>query len=793
MGSLLAKRPVDWRSTTTIGGILFELVAATRKGEAMRNAVFTVFLVLSIPLHATAQSASQSVGGHVFDPKGAAVPHATVILRNTLNGAARQTETDNVGEYAFKNVASGEYVLTTAAPGLATATRSVQVKSGDVPALVNIALSFASVEQNITVVSASRVEELQQDTPLPVDVITQQRIQRTGFENVADVLSELPGVITRNNRSYSGSSEELINGVPSADVLVLQDGLPLVGARGINSGIIDLGQQNIGRLDRIEVVRGAASALYGTDAVGGVINLITHEPTHPFEGGLRISGGTLGAFDGDLNLGTHYKKLDAFTDLELHHVDSYTLIPDNESTIGANDQRYDGMVKLRYSFSPKAAIGYTVNAYHDNATGKNTDITGAAASGYDSSTSNDSMQTHALIGDFVPTPTTAIQARLYQARYDSNSWSNPLDANNTAGAQFDYGNLYERYHRADATISQQIGSWNFLQGGDEWVQDSYRGLNRIVGNDNGQQITTNDIWLQDRIQPWKKLIINLGGRYNHHSLYGSHVVPKVGLVYKVNDRWTLRSAYGKGFRSPTLGELYYLLLHPEYFYQVIGNPTLKPESSESWSVGGSYQVNRFSLDVTLYRNNLNHLIDYLDAGFPMTEAELQALLAQYGIPPTFGAIPFVETFVYTNIDRAHTQGLNLKGSVLLIWNLKVDGFYAYVDPYYRVVNEQMIPEVSRNSGYVRAEYVSRKLGIITNIRGNFFGKWLLANGGHEQAYALWNFYASKDIAHGLQAYGSIDNLANSRDSMLSQNPPTYDRTDYGRLFRIGLRYTFPHE
>jgi outer membrane receptor for ferrienterochelin and colicins len=67
------------------------------------------------------------------------------------------------------------------------------------------------------------------------------------------------------------------------------------------------------------------------------------------------------------------------------------------------------------------------------------------------------------------------------------------------------------------------------------------------------------------------------------------------------------------------------------------------------------------------------------------------------------------------------------------------------------------------------------------------------SGSHEKAYALWNLYASKDIARGLQAYGSIDDLADSRDSLLAQNPPSYDRTDYGRTFRIGMRYTFPHE
>jgi outer membrane receptor for ferrienterochelin and colicins len=246
-------------------------------------------------------------------------------------------------------------------------------------------------------------------------------------------------------------------------------------------------------------------------------------------------------------------------------------------------------------------------------------------------------------------------------------------------------------------VSQQLGSWNFIQGGDEWVQDEYQGLNRLVGNDRGQQITTNDVWLQDRVQPWKRLSLTVGGRYNHHSLYGSHVVPKVGAVFKINDRWSLRSSYGKGFRSPSLGELYYLLEHPEFFYQVIGNPTLQPERSESFSVGTDYQVNRYSIGVTLYRNNLNNLINYVFAGFPASEADLDALLTQYGIPSWFGAQPGLATYVYTNVDQAYTQGVNLKGSVLLTHNLRVDAAYAYLDPY-DATSHLILTERSRNQG-----------------------------------------------------------------------------------------------
>ena len=409
--------------------------------------------------------------------------------------------------------------------------------------------------------------------------------------------------------------------------------------------------------------------------------------------------------------------------------------------------------------------------------------------------STDSTQNYALVGDLLPTSTTAVQARLYTGRYDENSYQRALASDGALGSsQIDYGNLYEHYHRADATVSQQLGSWNFLQGGDEWVQDNYRGLNRLVGNDAGHQITMNDVWLQDRIQPWKKLIVNVGGRYNHHSLYGSHVIPKIGVVYRINEKWTLRSSYGKGFRSPTPGELYYLLEHPEYFYQVIGNPTLKPEHSESYSIGGDYQTNRYSLGVTLYRNNLNHLINYVFAGFPTSPAALATLLARYGIPSTFGAQPFLTTYVYTNVDQAYTQGVNLKGSVLLQRNLRVDGAYSYLDPY-NVTDKQTLTERSRNQGYLKTEYVSNRFGVVANVRANFAGRWLIdaTKGTHEQAYAIWKLYASKDLVRGMQVYGAIDNLANSRDSLLAQTPASYDRTDYGRTFRVGMRYTFLHE
>lgn len=753
-----------------------------------------LFSFMLVPFSLIAQNKKAGVTGKILDPQGKPLVRAEVGLRSVLSGIAQTIQTDDSGEYSFTNITPGDYILTASASGLTTQNRSIQVKPEATVHAPDITLPLAAVQQSITVVSASRVEELQQDSPLPIEAVSSQHIKRTGYENVGDVLSELPGVVTRDNASFSGAAEEQIDGIASQDILVLQDGLPIVGARGIKSGILDLDQQDIGKLDQVEVVRGAASSLYGTDAVGGVINMITHEPTQTFELGARTSGGTLGAFDNGLTLGTKWNKLSAFTDLESHRIGSYSLIPGDESTIGADEQRYDGFLKVRYSFTPGASLGFKTSAYHNDATGKSTDFFGLGTSGYDHAISRDSTQDYALVGDFLPTHTTAIQARLYEARYDENSYENPIASDGSLGDPFDAGNLYERYHRADATISQQLGSWQFLQGGDEWVQDQYRGLNRLVGDDAGQQITTNDVWLQDRIQPLRRLTITLGGRYNHNSLYGSHLVPKAGAVYRISDHWTARASYGKGFRAPTVGELYYLLEHPEFGYQVIGNPTLQPERSESYSFGTDYQVNRYNFGVTLYRNNLNNLINFIFAGFPAEETDLEALLAQYGVPSSFGGQPGLATYIYNNVDQAYTRGINLKAGVLITRNLRVDGAYGYLDPY-DTINHQTVVECSHNQGYFKTEYVLNRWGLITNIRGNFFGRWLIdpTQGTHESAYSIWNFYLSKDLRYGLQMYGAINNLNNSRDALLAQTPPTYDRTDYGRTFRIGMHYTFARE
>lgn len=756
------------------------------------------------PLTGTSQ-AGASIRGHVLDPSGLIVADATVTVRNLLTGSVVMQKTNADGTFSLTELTPGTYTVSIANHGLRSDLEQVDLTPGETKDEGAVRLSLANSSQQVTVVSGSRIAEVEQDSPTKVLAVTRQEMQDTGFERIGDVLNEVPGVVTRAQGYGIGvTGGEQIDGMDSKETLVLMDGLPIASGRGIDGGFVDLNQQSVGPIQQVEVVKGAASALYGTDALGGVINLITREPSDPLDIDAQISGGSLGEVDGRFDIGGEWKNLTGFLDLEDHHIDSYSLIP--PTTVGAQEDRQNILAKLRYTFSPRAAIGFTATAYHDHQNGVaesvGVDPNNPFASELTSLHGNDSTQTYALTGDFLPSQSTTLQVRLYESRFLQDSISDLMGVPNSA---FDPGNLEEDYHRGDFTVGQRIGSWNYFQGGYEWVQDRYKGDNRIVNGNEGQQLTTNDLWFQDRMQPFRNLTLTLGGRFQNNSSYGNHVVPKAGFVYRINDHLVWRAGFGLGFRAPNLGELYYQLLHLEYGYQVIGNPTLKPETSQSFSTGGTFMQGRFQMSLNLFRNNLKNLIDNVlvcdeTAGQNCAGPALGSLLSQYGVPSTFGydtTGAAVFTYINLNVDRAYTQGFDVDGSIAISSALKFSGAYTYLEAV-DTITHSWLPNRNRNQGHIKLEYSKARWGLLANIRGTFFSDWLAAAASDgapadwAYGYAIWNVYASKTLGHGLQMFGAIDNFANSRDQKLEQNPPTYDRFDYGRTFRIGMRYSLPH-
>ena len=744
-----------------------------------RACVLAVLATLSPCLSAQAPS----LAGRVLDAAQLPVPGAAVALRDTLSGAIRQTSTDTSGAFAFTAIVRGAYWLSASHNGFSGQGRAVEITAGESPQLIDLHLSIEGVRETITVVSSSRVNEGLDDSPVKVEAVTRRQMLDSGSTRVSDVLAEMPGVVTRRGATASAGGEQ-VQGIDSRQVLVLLDGLPLTGARGVKSGVMNLNRQSVGRLEQVEVVKGAASAVYGSDAIGGVINLIPREPSAPLETELDLSAGSLSALDARGSVGMQRGRFSGFLDLERHQQQAYGLVPASPITVGPHYGRNDLFLRTRYAVSPRAAFSVMANGYH-NAESARTN----GDSGLSNTNTNDRSQNYAVIADLEPISASLLQLRAYAGRYDENSWTQAVANPALTGVS----NLNERYHRADATVSRSIGSRQYLQGGAEWAQSLYRGANRLVGDNAGQQVTTADVWFQDRIQVLRRATLTLGGRNQHHSTFGNAIVPKAGLVVRLSGALSLRAGYGQGFRAPDLGQLYYRFANPTGFYQVIGNPNLRPETSHSWSAGAAYAAGRFHLTTNLYRNDVRDLIDSQLIGRPATGDDLSAIERQYGIPVEFAPLLGRGLYLNRNLSRIRTRGVEVQGEARLFRDFNVRAAYTYLDARDRLTGAELTLR-HRHQGFAAAEYANRRLSAVANLRGSFFSSYLLnATGARAYPYRIWDLYGSKQVGRGASLYASVDNLFDSTDPKLRLAVPTFDRPDYGRTFRVGVRYSFARE
>ncbi len=244
------------------------------------------FILLTSPGLLSAQSDQTAVEGTVVDSSSLILVGADVFLEDTSSGLAIHQVTDSEGRFQFV-AKPGNYQVTAAMSGFDSVTQNLTLTHTK-PADLHLKLAPAALATQVVVLSGSREQELIQNSTTKVDVIPQRLLHDSGYETVRDVLSEEPGIVTRSGSSGS-RSETQIQGIDSRQSLILIDGLPLVGTKGVKAGILNMDRQSLGRLERIEIVKGASSALYGSDAIGGVINMITRKPRYPVEASVTTS------------------------------------------------------------------------------------------------------------------------------------------------------------------------------------------------------------------------------------------------------------------------------------------------------------------------------------------------------------------------------------------------------------------------------------------------------------------------------------------------------------------------
>jgi outer membrane receptor for ferrienterochelin and colicins len=373
---------------------------------------------------------------------------------------------------------------------------------------------------------------------------------------------------------------------------------------------------------------------------------------------------------------------------------------------------------------------------------------------------------------------------------------------NAARTPLDPADLFEGLAKVDGSLFRALGERHRLRGGLEWVRDEYRGRTRIRDAE-GNAVTTRVAWGQYDLNPFRTLTITTGVRYDDHSLFGTAISPKVAVVERVTDWLTARGSFGRGFRAPDVGQLYFRFLNPTNLYQVIGNPHLEPERSSSWQVGVESRTgSRAHVGLNVFRNDVMNLIQAVNLGFVASPARLASIATANDITPDFNVQLNRLLFLYKNVAHVRTRGVELSGDYRIRQVVRVSGTYAHVNAI-DANTRAALSNRNPHQGTVRVDWTPARSGIRANLRGAFYSSWIAGStrsvAGTSDIYApgfaLWDLTVSKTAIRGAEVFGAVNNLTNSQDpntGLLSAKGSALPifRPEIGRTFQLGLRWSW---
>ena len=591
---------------------------------------------------------SGSLAGVVRTSDGLPLPGVAVVLEGPAS--ERRVTTGPDGWFRAAALASGSYSLRVDAPGLElreAATASV----GAIEARHDLVLSPAPVAERV-VVSATRGEATLSTLGASVDVLEKGAIDDRAAPSLLPLLQDVPGVSTARSGQTGQQGSVFIRGGESRYARVLVDGVP-VNQPG---GGYDFGTALPFELERVEILRGAASSLYGTDALAGVVSLETRR-ARPGESPSLRAEGEGGSFDWQRFLGATSGVRGAFD----WNVGAQRLTTDNEAPQSAFEQTAAALsagLKLDDRTLARAVVRFDVSAVGTPGP------TGFGPPDQDASFEREDLVLSATL--------RRAQARFSQQLslgYSSTDQLslNPADSGcyvpewegqqgafptcdfpNPAGFQNQTDRLAAGY-QADVSL----GDRQLLTAGAEVEHETGALGNRSQALLRPER-TNFGLYLQDRVLLGTRAYLTLGGRVETNGSYGTHVVPRMALAVRVRegeDATTLRTSAGMGIKEPSFLESY----GESFFAQ--GNPDLDPERSTTFDLGIEQRLftSRLRVSLTAFHNDFRDQIAYTVVDFT--------------------------TFQGTYVNLAHTRARGIEAALETrpVPQLQILGQYTYLD------------------------------------------------------------------------------------------------------------------
>lgn len=537
----------------------------------MKSKVYIFCAALFFPIFASAQT----ISGRVVDNNRAPIPYAYIYIEGKNSG----TQADMEGRFRMKLPKKGSYMLT--ASCVTFKKTQVQASTGDTA--VVIVMKADNLLETVTI-TGTRTPKTLAETPVVTRVISRRDIEISDATNVKDLLEiELPGL----EFTYSMNQQVAISlqGMGGMSVLFLVDGERLAGETLDNTDFQRLSMDNI---EKIEIVKGAATALYGSNAVGAVINIITKSGTEPWNVQLSSRlGSPNNQYRHSTSVGFNKGRVGNTLNVQNDGISSYTLFnkSDGDSTRVYGNRQWNLKDKLLFRINEHSSLtargGYYFHERDDSEKHKNRARDYSGSLHYENRLDSSSH----------------LEVTCAFDRYDKSNRYPLLDKE-----YLDYRNVQ---HTLRALYNRTLGEGFNLSVGGDAMNDYLMSYQFTSDNDHHSQQTA-DLFVQADWDITDRWNIVGGLRADYFSRYGLEVTPKVAVLYRLGSS-KFRGSYSKGFRAPTLKEMY-MNFNMANVFTIYGNEDLESEISHCFSLSAEYGKEKWNFSLTGYFNMLSNQI-----------------------------------------------------------------------------------------------------------------------------------------------------------------------------------------
>jgi outer membrane receptor for ferrienterochelin and colicins len=655
------------------------------------------------------------------------------------------------------------------------------------------------------VVTATRSERKLSNITVPITIVNAKTIQQNGSLRLTDILREQTGLTLT---SGFGAGVQL-QGLNPDYTIILVNGEPLVGR---TAGVLDLNRVALGNIKKVEIVKGPSSSLYGSEAMAGVINIITDASTSiPLQTSLRY--GTYKTLDANINNTLASKNLLYQGFYNYYTTDGYSIRPNSNNRVTTPIRRLTTSQQFKYNVSSNTNLVFNTRLTDENIK-SNIAVSNGGITTYSNGNEHntDVNLTGSLNHRFSNDLKTSF--RSYLTNYVSNQ-----DLLTLSGAPYSdlLNHLFQRVeNQTDWTVLKNLTG--IFGAGAVWegVKSSRYDSEKVRKNNTIQYGFTQWEWT-----PITKLFLIGGVRFDQNASYASAWSPKLSMLYKLNKQHKLKLSIGQGFKAPDFRQLYldftnaaagnYSVFGSAQAQKVIGQlnslgqigalysnyyllKSLQPESSTGIHLSWDWEPNaKTFISVQAFRNDIKNLIEVQQVGSYVSGAQI---------------------FSYLNIGRAFTNGVEVESKYQLNHHWTLSGGYQYIVTGDKDQIDQIkagtvytrgssgissrltmtdyvgLPNVSKHKAQFKINYVTEH-GFFANYRMVYRSKWAVNNTNGNEVYDSGDSFAAgyislnaslgKDYANGISLQLGCDNISNYIDAVNLSNMP-------GRTAYVSIKY-----